>query len=375
MTKQEWIEYFQAVNGRKPSPKDLQNAVLNGDVDLENTQNQQQNQAIHDQNVTNPQMDYYQQPIFNNQIKKKNPLKIIIPVVLIIFIIGLWVLYKIGDSYSNSGEYAYQQSQEYTDTQESEQQPKEDSNYKYLDFTIEYFSTGEEYENNIRDDVYIMTGTDITQEEMNLYVRCMYYLDDYWSKAYGENYIKPRLIVYTDSIDLSVDGRDKKITSTCYLGGVVFINTSQMNQIVGTSAAARVYVMAHEVGHHIQNLLTDLDMVKQRQSKMIKKGDTVGANRLSIRCELQADYYAGTFCRYLNKISKDSDIENISPDGIVDIIAATNNIGDDVLLGGNYSAEVSDHGTAEQRKRWFWHGYNDDNFSRQSIYDLRDDQL
>ena len=191
-----------------------------------------------------------------------------------------------------------------------------------------------------------------------LYVRCMYYLDDYWSKAYGENYIKPRLIVYTDSIDLSVDGRDKKITSTCYLGGIVFINTSQMNQIVGTSAAARVY-----------------DMVKQRQSKMIKKGDTVGANRLSIRCELQADYYAGTFCRYLNKISKDSDIENISPDDIVEIIAATNNIGDDVLLGDYYSAELSDHGTAEQRKRWFWHGYNDENFSRQSIYDLRDDQL
>lgn len=148
-----------------------------------------------------------------------------------------------------------------------------------------------------------------------------------------------------------------------------------MNQIVGTSAAARVYVMAHEVGHHIQNLLTDLDMVKQRQSKMIKKGDTVGANRLSIRCELQADYYAGTFCRYLNKISKDSDIENISPDDIVEIIAATNNIGDDVLLGDYYSAELSDHGTAEQRKRWFWHGYNDENFSRQSIYDLRDDQL
>ena len=59
--------------------------------------------------------------------------------------------------------------------------------------------------------------------------------------------------------------------------------------------------------------------------------------------------------------------ENISPDDIVAIIASTNNIGDD------YSAEVSDHGTAEQRKRWFWHGYNDENFSRQRIYDLIDD--
>lgn len=52
-----------------------------------------------------------------------------------------------------------------------------------------------------------------------LYVRCMYYLDDYWSKAYGENYIKPRLIVYTDSIDLSVDGRDKKLLRLVISGG------------------------------------------------------------------------------------------------------------------------------------------------------------
>ena len=139
MTKQEWIEYFQAVNGRKPSPKDLQDAVLNGDVDVENTLGQQQNQSIPDQNATNPQMNYYQQPVFNNQIKKKNPLRIIIPVVLIIFIFGVWVLYKIGNSY-NSGQYAYQQSQQNTDNQESEQQPKEDNSYKYLAATIEYKS-------------------------------------------------------------------------------------------------------------------------------------------------------------------------------------------------------------------------------------------
>ena len=60
-------------------------------------------------------------------------------------------------------------------------------------------------------------------------------------------------------------------------------------------------------------------------------------------------------------------MENISPDDIVAIIASKKNIGD------YYSAELSDHGTAEQRKRWFWHGYNDENFSRQRIYDLRDD--
>ena len=374
MTKQEWIEYFQAVNGRKPSPKDLQDAVLNGDVDVENTLGQQQNQSIPDQNATNPQVNYYQQPVFNNQIKKKNPLKVIIPVVLIIFIIGVCGLYIIGVSY-NSEQYAYQQSQQNTDNQESEQQQKEDNNYRYLEYDIKYNSTGQEYENNLRDDVYIMSGTDITKEEMDLYVITMYYLDDYWSKAYGENYIKPRLVVYTDPIDLSVNGEDMSIESTCYFGGTVFIKTSQMYQIAGTSEAARFFVVAHEVGHHIQNLLTDLDMVYQRQYKMEKKGDKVGSQRLSIRCELQADYYAGTFCRYLNKISKDSDMENISPDDIVDIIASANNIGDDVIFGDNYSAEVSDHGTAEQRKRWFWHGYNDENFSRQKIYDLRDDQL
>ena len=375
MTKQEWIEYFQAVNGRKPSPKDLQDAVLNGDVVEENTLNQQQNQAIHEQNVANPQMNYYQQPIFNNQIKKKNPLKIIIPVVLVIFIIGVWGLYKIGTGYNNSEQYAYQQSQQDTDNQESEQQPKEDNNYRYLEYDIKYNSTGQEYENNLRDDVYIMSGTDITQEEMNLYVTTMYYLDDYWSKAYGENYIKPRLVVYTDPIDLSVNGEDMSIEITCYFGGTVFIRTSELYQIADTSRAARIFAMAHEVGHHIQNLLTDLDMVAQREDKMMEKGDTVGAKRLNIRKELQADYYAGTFCRYLNKISEDSDMENISPDNIVEIITATNNLGDDVILGDYYSAEVSDHGTAEQRKRWFWHGYNDENFSRQKIYDLRDDQL
>ena len=126
------------------------------------------------------------------------------------------------------------------------------------------------------------------------------------------------------------------------MGGTVFINTSEMYQIAGTSGAARIFVMAHEVGHHIQNLLTDLDMVKQRQYKMRKKGDKGGSQRLSIRCELQADYYAGTFCKYLNKISEDSDIETIGPDNIVEIITATNDIGDDVILGDNYSDYTMD---------------------------------
>jgi len=113
---------------------------------------------------------------------------------------------------------------------------------------------------------------------------------------------------------------------------------------------AQAYVVAHEVGHHVQKLLG----ITQRIDAMQARTNEVEANQLSVRLELQADFFAGVFARYVQN-------QNMLEAGdIEEALRAASAVGDDQIQRRTTGTVVPDsftHGTSEQRLRWFKKGY------------------
>ena len=112
---------------------------------------------------------------------------------------------------------------------------------------------------------------------------------------------------------------------------------------------AIAYVMAHEVGHHIQTLLGTSQKVRQAQQGLSQKE----ANKLSVALELQADFYAGVWAHY--------DKQYLDADDIEEAVSAANAVGDDAIqkrMQGQVVPDSFTHGTSKQRVEWFMKGYN-----------------
>jgi predicted metalloprotease len=114
---------------------------------------------------------------------------------------------------------------------------------------------------------------------------------------------------------------------------------------------AQAYVVAHEVGHHVQNLLGISDRVHAMQQRVSE----TEANQLSVRLELQADFFAGMFARYVQNqgVLEAGDVE--------EALRAASAVGDDRIQKQSRGYVVPDsftHGTSEQRLRWFKRGYD-----------------
>ena len=110
-------------------------------------------------------------------------------------------------------------------------------------------------------------------------------------------------------------------------------------------------MIAHEVGHHVQKLLGISDKVDAMQQRMSE----VQANQLSVRLELQADFFAGVFARYVKEQGL------LEPGDVEEALRAASAIGDDSIQKQSQGYVVPDsftHGTSEQRLRWFRKGYD-----------------
>jgi predicted metalloprotease len=113
---------------------------------------------------------------------------------------------------------------------------------------------------------------------------------------------------------------------------------------------AQAYVVAHEVGHHVQNLLGIMDRVNALQ----QRSREAEANQLSVRLELQADFFAGMFARYVQNQGM------LDAGDIEEALEAASAVGDDRLqrqATGRVMPDSFTHGTSEQRLRWFRRGY------------------
>ena len=172
----------------------------------------------------------------------------------------------------------------------------------------------------------------------------------------GRQYREPKLVLFSGSVQ-SACGVAGSSTGPFYCPGdqKLYIDLSFYQELQTRFKApgdfAMAYVVAHEVGHHIQNLLGTLEKVQSLRSRLSKEE----YNQYSIRLELQADFYAGVWAHYTDRI------EGLLEEGdLEEALNAASAVGDDRIqkqAQGYVVPESFTHGTSEQRKRWFYKGY------------------
>ena len=182
--------------------------------------------------------------------------------------------------------------------------------------------------------------------------------EDVWTQEFkkmGRTYTPPKMVLYT-SATTSGCGSASKQTGPfyCPVDQTVYLDLSFFDQMRGQLGAggdfAYAYVIAHEVGHHVQYLLGTLDEVQRKQSRMSQKE----SNQLNVRLELQADFYAGIWAYHDNKM-----YGSLESGDIEEGLNAATAIGDDRLQMQSQGYTVPDafnHGTSAQRTRWLKKG-------------------
>lgn len=182
--------------------------------------------------------------------------------------------------------------------------------------------------------------------------------EDIWTeifKANGRTYVPPKLVLFNGSVQSGCGGATSSSGPFyCSADQCVYLDlsffTSMRQQIGADGDFAYAYVIAHEVGHHVQYLLGTLEQAHKQMSRVSE----AQANQISVRLELQADFYAGVWAYNDNKRFK-----SLEAGDIQEAIDAAGKIGDDYLQKQSYGRTVPDsftHGTSEQRSRWLTKG-------------------
>ncbi|MDV6167242.1 neutral zinc metallopeptidase [Flavobacterium sp. DG1-102-2] len=188
--------------------------------------------------------------------------------------------------------------------------------------------------------------------------------EDVWTKIFAENgmtYEKPKLVLFRDGVQTACGGATSASGPFyCPLDKKVYMDLSFFDELQSRFGAkggdfAIAYVIAHEIGHHVQTLIGTSTKVREQQSET----DEAGANKLSVGLELQADFYAGLWAHYdqkMNNILEQGDIE--------EALSAANAVGDDAIQKKAQGHTVPDsftHGTSAQRMYWFKKGFETGN--------------
>lgn len=183
--------------------------------------------------------------------------------------------------------------------------------------------------------------------------------EDVWEKLFqqaGETYRKPKLVLYTDLVQSSC-GRGSAATGPFYCPGdeKVYIDLAFFEELRSRFRApgdfAIAYVIAHEIGHHVQQQLGIMDKLAEMQSHAGQRE----RNQLDVRLELQADFLAGVWAHHaqqMHNILEEGDIE--------EALNAASAVGDDRIQKQSTGRIVPDaftHGSSDQRVRWFTRGF------------------
>jgi len=220
------------------------------------------------------------------------------------------------------------------------------------------------------------TTKEYSAEEQELYdfsTKILASTEDVWTKifaAYGKTYTPPTMVVYSGSVQTACGAASSSVGpfycsgDQCLYIDLDFFKT--MKQSIGADGDfAYAYVIAHEVGHHVQNLLGTLNSAHQAMSRM----NTANSNAVSVRLELQADFYAGIWGHYESKL-----FGSLEQGDIEEALVAASKIGDDYLQKKSYGTtrpESYTHGTSAQREKWLRLGLSTGDMSKGDTFSAR----
>ena len=201
--------------------------------------------------------------------------------------------------------------------------------------------------------------------------------EDIWTKIFADNgltYVPPKMVLFTDAVQSGCGGATSQTGPFyCPADRTVYLDLSffqMMRDRLGADGDfAFAYVVAHEVGHHVQNLLGILDDTNAQMARMNQKE----ANRVNVRVELQADYFAGVWAHYENQL-----FGSIEQGDLEEGINAAHQIGDDKLQMESQGYVVPDsfnHGTSAQRMAWLYKGFRDGTLSGGDTFNLPDPEM
>jgi predicted metalloprotease len=197
--------------------------------------------------------------------------------------------------------------------------------------------------------------------------------EDTWSAVFrekGRSYQAPKLVLFTDAVE-SACGMAGAASGPFYCPGdhKLYLDLSFFSELERRFKApgdfAQAYVIAHEVGHHVQNLLG----IERAYRAAAEKTDKRGANRLSVRLELQADCFAGVWGNRADKARR-----LLDPGDLDEALRAASAIGDDRLQREARGQTVPDsftHGTSAQRAAWFRRGFESGDLTRCDTFAAR----
>ncbi|HEV7503122.1 MAG TPA: neutral zinc metallopeptidase, partial [Vicinamibacteria bacterium] len=184
--------------------------------------------------------------------------------------------------------------------------------------------------------------------------------EDTWNaifrEKYGKDYEDPKLVLFTGAVK-SACGFAQSASGPFYCPNDqrVYIDLGFYKELRDRFAApgdfAQAYVIAHEVGHHVQNLLG----ISEKVTAMQQRSDKAGVNALSVRLELQADCFAGVWGNHAQRARN-----ILEPGDIDEALNAASAIGDDKIqkrTQGYVVPESFTHGTSAQRQEWFKRGF------------------
>jgi uncharacterized protein len=205
------------------------------------------------------------------------------------------------------------------------------------------------------------------EDDMERFVRVVLAgTEDVWTTIFqqsNKSYRQPTLVLFRDQVQ-SACGYASAASGPFYCPGdeKVYIDLAFFDDLKSKFGAygdfAIAYVLAHEIGHHVQNQLGILNNVNSQRSRMSE----TSSNQLLVRLELQADFLAGMWAHYDEQM-----FHSLEAGDIDEAMNAASSVGDDVLqrrYQGRVIPDAFTHGTAAQRKEWFRKGYTTGDFEQ-----------
>jgi len=195
--------------------------------------------------------------------------------------------------------------------------------------------------------------------------------EDVWHQLFGEMglaYEEPKVVLFRNAVESACGSASSAVGPFyCPSDKKVYIDLSFFDELVNRFGAkggdfAVAYVLAHEIGHHVQNLLGTSGKVEREQGNMSE----TAANRLSVALELQADFYAGVWAHHDEKRNK-----VLEPGDLEEALSAASAVGDDhiqKMARGQVMPDAFTHGTSEQRMYWFKKGFDTGDVSKGNTF-------